>query len=144
MSQSAAELGFDPDALKAKYRAERDKRLRDDANEQYVEIAGAFAHYLDDPYVEPGFTRAPLTDEVDVVVIGGGFGGLLTGARLREAGVKSVRIIEKGEVISRMPPHVVAPVAVVAAVPGGAAVVVRIGLRIGIVIAVSVPGRDVE
>ncbi|MFO1237361.1 MAG: NAD(P)/FAD-dependent oxidoreductase [Alphaproteobacteria bacterium] len=96
MSQSAAELGFDPDALKAKYRAERDKRLRDDANEQYVEIAGAFAHYLDDPYVEPGFTRAPLTDEVDVVVIGGGFGGLLTGARLREAGVKSVRIIEKG------------------------------------------------
>jgi len=89
-------LGFDPDALRAKYRAERDKRLRQDGNQQYQEIKGEFAHYLDDPYVEPGFTRAPLTDEVEVVVIGGGFGGLLAGARLREAGVKGVRMIEKG------------------------------------------------
>ncbi|MEI9993697.1 MAG: NAD(P)/FAD-dependent oxidoreductase [Rhizomicrobium sp.] len=89
------ELGFDPNALKAKYRAERDKRLRRDGNEQYVEIKGAFAHYLDDPYVAP-VARAPLTDAVEVVVIGGGFGGLLAGARLREAGVEDIRIIEKG------------------------------------------------
>jgi len=92
----AADLGFDPDALRAKYRAERDKRLRADGNEQYVEIAGEYAHYLEDPYVEPGFTRAPLTDEVEVAVIGGGFGGLLAGARLREAGVEGIRMIEKG------------------------------------------------
>ncbi|MEX1152761.1 flavin-containing monooxygenase [Parvibaculum sp.] len=91
-----AELGFDPAALKEKYRAERDKRLRADANEQYVEIKGKFAHYLEDPYVEPGFAREPLTDEVDVVVVGGGFGGLLAGARLHEAGVESIRMIEKG------------------------------------------------
>jgi cyclohexanone monooxygenase len=90
------DLGFDPVALKARYRAERDKRLRRDGNEQYVEIAGDFGHYLDDPYVEPGFTRAPLTDEVEVAVIGGGFGGLLVGARLREAGVQDIRLIEKG------------------------------------------------
>ena len=57
---------------------------------------GEFAHFVDDPYVEPGFEREPLTDEVDVVVIGGGFGGLLAGARLREAGVDDIRIIEKG------------------------------------------------
>ena len=90
------ELGFDPEALRAKYRAERDKRLRTDGSEQYVEIAGQYAHYLEDPYVQPGFTREPLTDEVEVVVIGGGFGGLLAGARLREAGVEDIRIIEKG------------------------------------------------
>ena len=90
------ELGFDPAALKVKYRAERDKRLRADGNEQYREIKGDFAHYLDDPYVAPGFTRAPLTDEVEVVVVGGGFGGLLAGARLREAGIQDIRIIEKG------------------------------------------------
>jgi len=90
------ELGFDPAALKARYRAERDKRLRADGNEQYREIKGEFARYLDDPYVAPGFTRAPLTDEVEVVVIGGGFGGLLAGARLREAGVQDIRVIEKG------------------------------------------------
>ncbi len=86
---------FDPDALREKYRAERDKRLRADGNEQYVEIAGQFAHYLEDPYVEP-IEREPLFDEVDVVVIGGGFGGLLAGARLKDAGISDVRIIEKG------------------------------------------------
>jgi len=90
------DLGFDPAALRAKYRAERDKRLRREGNEQYVEVAGDFARYLDDPYVAPGFTRDALTDEVDVVVIGGGFGGLLAGARLREAGVADIRLIEKG------------------------------------------------
>jgi cyclohexanone monooxygenase len=94
--QAQSDLGFDPSALKAKYLAERDRRLRADGNEQYVEIKGQFAHYLEDPYVEPGFSRAPLTDEVDVVVIGGGFGGLLAGARLREAGVENIRLIEKG------------------------------------------------
>ena len=90
------DLGFDPDALKKKYLAERDKRLKAEGNEQYREIKGEFAHYLEDPYVEPGFTRAPLTDEVEVVVIGGGFGGLLAGARLREAGIEDIRMIEKG------------------------------------------------
>jgi len=88
--------GFDPDALRKKYREEREKRIRQDGNEQYVEVKGEFAHYLDDPYVDPGFTRDPLTDQVDVVVIGGGFGGLLAGARLREAGVEDIRVIEKG------------------------------------------------
>ena len=48
------------------------------------------------PHVDPGFTRKPLTDAVDVVIVGGGFGGLLAAARLRESGVKDIRIIEKG------------------------------------------------
>jgi cyclohexanone monooxygenase len=87
---------IDPVALRARYRAERDKRLRADGNAQYIETAGDFSRYLDDPYVEAGFTREPLTDEVEVVVIGGGFGGLLAGARLREAGVADLRMIEKG------------------------------------------------
>jgi cyclohexanone monooxygenase len=88
-------LGFDPDALRAKYQAERDKRLREEGNDQYVEVTGKFEHYLDDPYVQRE-ERAPLTDEVEVAIIGAGFGGLLAGARLREAGVKNLRIIEAG------------------------------------------------
>jgi cyclohexanone monooxygenase len=88
-------LPFDPDALRRKYREERDKRIRSDGNEQYVEVVDEYAHYVDDPYVEP-FEREPLTDAVDVVVIGGGFGGLLAGARLRQAGVEDIRVIEKG------------------------------------------------
>ena len=96
MPLDTADLDFDPDALRAKYRTERDKRLRADANDQYVEVKGDFRHYIDDPYVEPGFTRAPLTDTVDALVVGGGFGGLMAAARLREAGVETIRIVEKG------------------------------------------------
>jgi cation diffusion facilitator CzcD-associated flavoprotein CzcO len=87
---------FDPDALRAKYREERDKRLRPDGIAQYVELTGRFAHFERDPYVAPGFTRKPLADDVDVALIGGGFGGLLAGARLRQLGVEGIRIIEKG------------------------------------------------
>src|SRR5881394_2244241 len=88
------DLGFDPNALREKYRAERDRRLRADGNEQYIDIS-KFAHYLDDPYVER-LKRDPVVDEVEVVVVGGGFGGQLAAARLREAGVEDIRIIEKG------------------------------------------------
>ena len=90
-----ADLGFDPDALRNKYREERAKRVRTDGNAQYLEVKDRFAHFVDDPYVE-SFEREPLTDDTDVVVIGGGFGGLLAGARLREAGVRDIRVIEKG------------------------------------------------
>ena len=85
---------FDPDSLREKYRLERDKRLREDGNEQYVDIS-EYAQYLDDPYTRPA-SREPLFDEVTVAIIGGGFGGLLAGARLREAGIEDLRVIEKG------------------------------------------------
>jgi cation diffusion facilitator CzcD-associated flavoprotein CzcO len=87
---------FDPEALRAKYREERDKRLRADGNAQYQEVTGAFAHFVDDPFAPKDFDRSPLTDDVEVAIVGGGFSGLLAGARLRQAGVDSVRIIEGG------------------------------------------------
>lgn len=93
---SPIELGFDFVSIRDKYREERDKRLRRDGNEQYQEIAGDFAHYDDDPYVAEKDERAARTDEVDVLIIGGGFAGLLAGARIREAGVQKIRIIESG------------------------------------------------
>ncbi|MBY0288778.1 MAG: NAD(P)/FAD-dependent oxidoreductase [Mycobacteriaceae bacterium] len=86
---------FDVDALRQKYAQERDRRLRPDGIEQYVEIAGAFAAFATDPWSDQDFTRDPLSDEVDVAIIGAGFGGLLTGARLRELGVQSIRLIDK-------------------------------------------------
>lgn len=89
------DLDFDPVALREKYRLEREKRLREDGNEQYIEVKDDFSRYLDDPYVAP-IKRDAVSDEVDVLVIGGGFGGLLAGARLKEAGIKDVRIVEKG------------------------------------------------
>ncbi|MCC7365119.1 MAG: NAD(P)/FAD-dependent oxidoreductase [Dehalococcoidia bacterium] len=74
---------------------ERDKRLRGDGNQQYIEVTGQFGHYIEDPYVER-VEREPKRDHVEVLVIGGGHGGLLIGAKLRKAGVESLRFIEKG------------------------------------------------
>ncbi len=82
-------------ALRQKYLAERDKRLRADGNDQYVQITGQLAHYLADPYM-PVTDRSPRTDHVTFAFIGGGFAGLCAGARLKEAGIDNVRIIEKG------------------------------------------------
>ena len=86
----------DLEAIRHRYAAERDKRIREDGNDQYVEIAGDLAHYVDDPYVEQKFQREPIDKAVDVLIIGGGFGGLLAGARLRQAGVKDICVVEKG------------------------------------------------
>ncbi|AQZ67713.1 Cyclohexanone monooxygenase [[Actinomadura] parvosata subsp. kistnae] len=88
-------MTIDKEALRRRYREERDKRLRPDGNDQYLRLTGRFAHYLDDPYT-PLTERAPRTDHVTVAFIGGGFAGLVTGARLKEAGVEDVRIVEKG------------------------------------------------
>ncbi|MCR9279861.1 MAG: NAD(P)/FAD-dependent oxidoreductase [Pseudomonadaceae bacterium] len=95
MTQQAPTTTLDKDALRKKYAQERDKRLREDGNDQYINVAEHFPEYLEDPYTE--FTeRAPVTDHVTVAFIGGGFSGLVTGARLAEAGISDVRLIEKG------------------------------------------------
>lgn len=89
-------LPFDPAALKAKYLEERDKRLaRNQGVEQYIVLDGSLSHYLKDPWVEPGFTRDPIEEEVDVVIVGGGYGAQVVAVRLIEAGVNNFRIIEK-------------------------------------------------
>jgi cation diffusion facilitator CzcD-associated flavoprotein CzcO len=83
------------EALRRRYREERDKRLRPDGIAQYRRLTGPLARYLEDPYT-PRAEREPVTDHVTVAFIGGGFAGLLTGARLAEAGITDVRIVEKG------------------------------------------------
>ena len=93
--QSHREEPLQGAALREKYRLEREKRLRPDGNDQYLQPTGRFAHFLDDPYTEVT-DRAPLTDEVTVAFIGGGFAGLTAGARLHDAGVADFRIIEGG------------------------------------------------
>lgn len=83
-------------ALRAKYRAERDKRLRRDGSTQYMESSGDFARFSEiDPHT-PVVARDSLSIEADVLVLGGGFAGLLTAVALKKAGVDDVRIIEMG------------------------------------------------
>ncbi|MDP1868961.1 MAG: NAD(P)/FAD-dependent oxidoreductase [Bradyrhizobium sp.] len=89
------QLHIDKEKLRRKYLEERNKRLRADGNDQYVQVKDQLAHYLDDPYT-PVTPREPKTDHVSFAFIGGGFAGLVTSARLAEGGVTDVRIIEKG------------------------------------------------
>jgi cation diffusion facilitator CzcD-associated flavoprotein CzcO len=85
---------IDKEALRQKYAEERLKRLRPDGNGQYLRISGQLAHYADDPYT-PMSPREPKTDHVTFAFIGGGFSGLLTGARLKEAGIEGVRLVDR-------------------------------------------------
>jgi cyclohexanone monooxygenase len=82
-------------ALRRRYAEERAKRLRPDGNDQYLELKGQFSRLLDDPYT-PRAERDPKRDHVTFAFVGGGFAGLVTGARLKEAGLEDVRIVEKG------------------------------------------------
>lgn len=91
-----AALPFDPAALKERYMQERDKRLAVGGGlAQYRLADGHLSRYLIDPWVKPGFTRDPVEETVQVVIIGGGYGAQLVAVRLIEAGVTNIKIIEK-------------------------------------------------
>src|SRR5581483_8008060 len=88
------------DRIKQKFAEERDLRLRyrPEGTQQYTSDEAVFQKYTVDPYahlVEEA-PRAPIDDYVEVLFIGGGFSALLTAARLRERGVESIRIVERG------------------------------------------------
>ncbi|MEV7422919.1 NAD(P)/FAD-dependent oxidoreductase [Streptomyces sp. NPDC091212] len=83
-------------ALRQRYRLERERRVRPDGARQYQPTEAEFGYYAADPYAAGPTDREPLEDTVDVAVIGGGFGGILAGARLRQQGVERVRIVEIG------------------------------------------------
>ncbi|MBC7601034.1 MAG: NAD(P)/FAD-dependent oxidoreductase [Ramlibacter sp.] len=97
MSESMQERAqaVDFDALKERYRTERSRRTPDQAPRGYLDMRIDFAAMLDDPYTQ-ATPRDPVDDEVDVLIVGGGFGGLMTAARMREAGVQRIRIVETG------------------------------------------------
>jgi hypothetical protein len=90
-----AGLPAEGSALLEKYRQERDKRIRADGFDQYRKTEGELSHFfLSDPSAAPSPERMPVDEEVDVVIIGGGWSGILIAVRLRQAGVDSIGIIE--------------------------------------------------
>ena len=91
----SASASFDPEAVNAKYIAERDKRLVEGrADIRDLDHDDVFGHYRDDPFT-PFVERPPVSDEVDVVILGGGIAGVLVGAELRKRGVERIRIVDQ-------------------------------------------------
>lgn len=89
-----SELEFDIDALRHRYDEERRKRVREDGESQYIEVAGEFAAF--DPSLEedPVVGRSPIYEEFDVLVIGAGFAGMQTAVRLLEKGIENFRLLD--------------------------------------------------
>ncbi len=95
MTETNGNGSYDADSVRAKYLAERDKRLipgraaiRDLRTDEH------FAGYRADPHT-PFIERGPRSDEVDVVIVGGGIAGVLAGANLRKAGIERIRIVDQ-------------------------------------------------
>ncbi|PAK25886.1 monooxygenase [Streptomyces sp. alain-838] len=82
--------------LRERYRAERERRVRPDGTRQYIDADAEFGYYATDPYTDGPTRRESMRDRVDVAIVGGGFGGILAGARLRQQGVERVRVVDKG------------------------------------------------
>lgn len=87
---------IDIPAMREKYRQERDKRIKKEANEQYIETSGKWAEmYEADPYM-PVTPRAPITGETDVVILGAGYCGMMVAIQLKMAGLHNFYNVDHG------------------------------------------------
>lgn len=83
-------------ALRRKYRQERDRRIRKDGLAQFVEMVGDYRRYIEDPDIAGAETRAPLADHVEVLIVGAGWSGMVAAARMHQAGITDVRLVDNG------------------------------------------------
>ena len=85
---------IDVEALRERYRIEKEKRVRPDGNKQFKELKGEYAEFDRDPYTER-VEREPVVEETEVLIVGGGFGGMLTAIDLTKLGIRDFRLVEK-------------------------------------------------
>ena len=95
MTQSSPGPSSSLEEVRERYRIEREKRIRPDGIAQFKELTGDLAEFDRDPFADPDFTRAPVDEEHEVLVVGGGFAGMLTSINLKAHGVEDIRIIDK-------------------------------------------------
>jgi cation diffusion facilitator CzcD-associated flavoprotein CzcO len=94
---STPDTHFDPERVHAKYEQERVKRMtpgRGVIHDLTLDSDDPVKKYLQDPFT-PFVERDPITEDCEVAVVGAGIGGVVTCAKLREAGITDVRMIDK-------------------------------------------------
>lgn len=94
-SKIAIDIDFDPDHLRQRFEADKQARERKDQLAQFQGLDDVLEVDDSDPFSEP-ITREPVTEELDALVLGGGFGGLTAGAYLTQNGVENFRLVEYG------------------------------------------------
>ena len=97
-TKTPAATDVDIPALREKYRHERERRLRSDGQAQYVRptdhvAGGHVADYTADP-LAPTIARDPVNEDLDVLVLGAGWGGLLAARHLVKAGISHFRNVD--------------------------------------------------
>ena len=92
MHENDSTDGVPVEELRQRYLVEQRKRIRPEGMAQWRELGEELDR---DPFVEPGFTRDPVVEETTVVIVGGGFAGMLTAIDLRKHGIEDIRIVEK-------------------------------------------------
>jgi cyclohexanone monooxygenase len=96
-SHVVREFGFDPEKLRQRYLEERDRRIRIDGDDQYIDVQGEFARFAADPFSHEAKDREPVDKEVAVLVLGGGIAGILTSVNLLQEGIEDFLIVEQAE-----------------------------------------------
>jgi heterodisulfide reductase subunit A-like polyferredoxin len=89
------ERALDLNAIEAKYEKERDKRLHEDGVAQFRQTEGSLAHFKKDPWAV-NLARDRIEKEIKILIVGGGFGGLVTAMNLTEQGLEDFILVEKG------------------------------------------------
>jgi cyclohexanone monooxygenase len=83
------------EALREKYAVERAQRItKDAAGYRPVPFEGKFAHFDKDPNASGDRGFGAVTREVEVLVIGGGFMGLVLGSELTKSGIDDFLILD--------------------------------------------------
>lgn len=98
MSDHQARSSLSPaevSSLRSRYLEERNKRHKTSGIHQYAQASGAFGKFASDPWSDEAFERAPVDDDVNVLIVGCGFAGISAAARLRQAGVDDIRMIDR-------------------------------------------------
>jgi hypothetical protein len=93
--QNGLQTALDLDAIDAKNREEREKRINKRGLTQFREAKGELAKFATDPWAASSGERPPVNEDVDVLIVGCGFGGILAAKKLHDAGVTSIRMVDK-------------------------------------------------
>lgn len=95
VSGTPVHVDFDPDRTRQRFAEERDRRLKRETLGQFQGLSDVLEVEDVDRYAEP-FVRDAVVEDVEVAILGGGFGGLCAGAYLTKQGITDFRIVEQG------------------------------------------------